>query len=151
MFLSLIHILVRKAANTSSLYWFKDILADSCDDLRINGYAFKGTVYCINSLRSYFKANIELRTHAKARELFKEDWPIHTRTNDSAPSQYLSLIHIFSRVMHRRNRMTFYRIGAVLIASSAVVLVLCPTPVSYTHLDVYKRQGHWAKSAAAGR
>ena len=32
-----------------------------------------------------------------------------------------------SRVMHRRNRMTFYRIGAVLIASSAVVLVLCPT------------------------
>ena len=81
--------LVRKAANTSSLYWFKDILADSCDDLRINGYVFKGTVYCINSLRSYFKANIELRTHAKARELFKEDWPIHTRTNDSAPSQYM--------------------------------------------------------------
>ena len=81
--------LVRKAANTSSLYWFKDILADSCEDLRINGYAFKGMVYCVNSLRSYFKANIELRTHAKARELFKEDWPIHTRTNDSAPSQYM--------------------------------------------------------------
>ena len=34
---------------------------------------------------------------------------------------------LVSRVMHRRNRMTFYRIGAVLIASSAVVLVLCPT------------------------
>ena len=45
--------------------------------------------FTINSLRSYFKANIELRTHAKARELFKEDWPIHTRTNDSAPSQYM--------------------------------------------------------------
>ena len=34
---------------------------------------------------------------------------------------------LVSRAMHRRNRMTFYRIGAVLIASSAVVLVLCPT------------------------
>ena len=34
---------------------------------------------------------------------------------------------LVSRAMHRRNRMRFYRIGAVLIASSAVVLVLCPT------------------------
>ena len=34
---------------------------------------------------------------------------------------------LVSRAMHRRNRMRFYQIGAVLIASSAVVLVLCPT------------------------
>ena len=81
--------LVRKAANTSSLYWFKDILADSCEDLRIVGYPYKGKVYCINSLRSYFKANLDLRSYSNAKELFKEDWPIHTRTNDSAPSQYM--------------------------------------------------------------
>ena len=81
--------LVKKAANTSSLYWLKDVLADSCEDLNITGYAYRGKVYCINSLQSYFKANMELRNHAKAKELFKEDWPIHTRTNDSAPSQYM--------------------------------------------------------------
>lgn len=81
--------LVHKAANTSSLYWFKDILADSCEDLRITGYSYKGKVYCINSVRSYFKANLELCRFAEAKDLFKDDWPIHTKTNDSAPSQYM--------------------------------------------------------------
>lgn len=81
--------LVQKAANTSSLYWFKDILADSTEDLKIVGYSHKSYVACVNSLRSYFKANMELRQYNMAMELFHEDWPIHTRTTDSAPSQYM--------------------------------------------------------------
>lgn len=43
---------------------------------------------------------------------------------------------IISRVMRRNNRMLFYRIGGVLIASSTVVLVLCPNLVGAIYYGV---------------
>ncbi|MDO4700993.1 MAG: glucose-1-phosphate adenylyltransferase subunit GlgD [Erysipelotrichaceae bacterium] len=80
--------MVNKAANTSSLYWFKDIIAESCDELDIRGYQHKGYVACINSLPAYYRASMELRQYQYAKDLFKQDWPIHTKTNDSCPTLY---------------------------------------------------------------
>ncbi len=80
--------LVNKAANTSSLYWFKDILAESCEELDMRGVPVKGHVTCINSLPAYYKASMQFRDINLAKELFKENWPIHTMTNDSSPTQY---------------------------------------------------------------
>lgn len=82
--------LVNRAANTSSLYWFKDILRDVYNEYTIRGYAVKGYVACINTLKAYFKANMDLRKREIARNVFKKDWPIHTMTNDSCPTQYVS-------------------------------------------------------------
>ena len=80
--------LVTKAAETSSLYWFKDILKDSVGELDIRGYQFKGYVACINSLPEYFRVSMELRDRNTAAGLFKPGWPIYTHTNDSAPTKY---------------------------------------------------------------
>lgn len=80
--------LINQAANTSALYWFKDILADTCEELKMVGYPVKGFVACVNTLPSYFKANMELRNIKKSKDLFISDWPIHTMTNDSAPTNY---------------------------------------------------------------
>lgn len=80
--------LVNKAAETSSLYWFKDILRDMVGELDMRGYQLKGYVSCINSLSKYFKANMELKDRSVAASLFKADWPIYTQTNDSSPSIY---------------------------------------------------------------
>ncbi len=80
--------LVHKAAETSSLYWFKDILRDSEHELKIKGYQIKGYVRCINSLAKYYQTNMELRDRSVAASLFKADWPIYTQTNDSSPSTY---------------------------------------------------------------
>lgn len=82
--------LVKKAANVSSLYWFRDIVNDECSELDIRGVAHRGFVACINDFRSYFKANMDLLDYERAIELFKPDWPIYTRTNDSCPTQYYS-------------------------------------------------------------
>ena len=82
--------LVNKAAETSSLYWFKDILRDSVGELDIRGYGIRGYVGCVNSLANYFRENMELRDMDKAKQLFKEDWPIYTQTNDSSPSKFVS-------------------------------------------------------------
>lgn len=80
--------LVEKAADVSSLYWFKDVLKDVYKDWSIHGYAVKGYVACINTLSAYFKANMELRTLEGSKQIFKKDWPIHTMTNDSNPTLY---------------------------------------------------------------
>ena len=80
--------LVTKAAETSSLYWFKDILKDSVGELDIRGYQFKGYVACINSLPEYFRVSMELRDRNTAAGLFKPGWPIYTHTNDSSPTKY---------------------------------------------------------------
>ena len=78
--------LVKKAAATSSLYWFKDILRDSVEDLDIRGYGVKGFVACINSLEEYYRWSMELRDRSVAAGLFKQDWPIYTQTSDSSPT-----------------------------------------------------------------
>lgn len=80
--------LVKKAAKTSSIFWFKDILAESCDELVIKGVSLRGYLGCINYLGGYYKVNMELKNYEIAKELFKDDWPIHTKTNDSAPTYF---------------------------------------------------------------
>lgn len=80
--------LVKKAANISSLYWFRDIVNDECSELDIRGVAHRGFFASINDFKSYYNANIDLLDYSKAMDLFHTDWPIYTRTNDSCPTQY---------------------------------------------------------------
>lgn len=80
--------LVEKAAATSSLYWFKDILKEELPNLDVRGYLVKGFVECINSLPEYYRVSMELRDRNVAQGLFKNGWPIYTQTNDSCPTKY---------------------------------------------------------------
>lgn len=80
--------LVKKAANTSSMYWFKDIINDECPELDIRGISLRGFFACVSDFKSYYDANISLLDFDKAKDLFNSEWPIYTRTNDSAPTQY---------------------------------------------------------------
>ena len=58
--------LVKKASETSSLYWLKDMLRDEVNDLDIRGYGVRGFVACINSLSEYFRWSMELRDRSVA-------------------------------------------------------------------------------------
>jgi glucose-1-phosphate adenylyltransferase len=82
--------LIRKAVRTSSLYWFRDIVNDSVDELDVRGYQVKGYVKCINTMRQYFQISMGLRDRRVAANLFRDGWPIYTQTNDSCPTKYMS-------------------------------------------------------------
>ena len=88
--------LIQKAVKTSSLYWFRDILNDECSELDVRGYSFRGYLAAITDLTAYYEANMELINIDTANQIFMEDWPIYTRTNDSAPTHYTDT----SSVMH---------------------------------------------------
>lgn len=91
--------LVYKASTTSSLYWFKDILADSVDDFKMVGFAQKGYVACVNSINEYYRSNMDVIDFNIAKNLFDEEWPIHTKTNDSSPTQYCATASVSHAVL----------------------------------------------------
>ena len=80
--------LIKLATKTSSLYWFKDILADVLEDYKVVGYPVKGYVGCINTLAAYYKYNMKYCSRQGVADLRDDSWPIHTMTNDSAPASY---------------------------------------------------------------
>lgn len=80
--------LIDQAVNTSSLYWMRDMLKDACDFLDVRGYQYKGYLAAINSFDNYYRTTMSLIDPKVREQLFKEDWPIYTKTNDSAPTHY---------------------------------------------------------------
>ena len=80
--------LVQEAAEMSSMYWFRDILADKITELNVGVYQHKGYAACINTLKAYYKANLALRDASVLKTLISSSWPIYTMTNDTCPTLY---------------------------------------------------------------
>lgn len=81
--------LIDEALKTSSLFWFRDILNQKCEELDIRGYQYRGYLAAITDLTAYYEANMELIDPTVSKDLFNdEDWQIYTRTNDSPPTKY---------------------------------------------------------------
>jgi glucose-1-phosphate adenylyltransferase len=80
--------LVKEANAVSGMYWFKDIVNDHCGDMDIRGVKYNGKVYSINDLPSYFECNMAMLDEASLKAFGNPDWPIYTRTSDSAPTIY---------------------------------------------------------------
>jgi len=86
--------LVQEASALSSLYDFKDYLSAMSDVLNIRGFMYEGYVGCLNSFNAYYRINMEMIDHERAKNLFHSDWPIYTMTNDSAPAFYTKEAHV---------------------------------------------------------
>ena len=82
--------LVKKAKKLSSMYTLPQIVNAYCGELDIRGVSHRGYFAAITDLKSYYNANLSLIDYKDAQTLFKEDWPIYTRTNDSCPTQYFN-------------------------------------------------------------
>lgn len=82
--------LVDRAYKISSMYTFTDILNDVCEseELDVRGVSHRGYFAAITSLKSYYDASLEMNNYENSRNLFKNDWPIYTKTNDSCPTRY---------------------------------------------------------------
>lgn len=81
--------LIQEATNTSSLYWLRDIILDKLSELNVVAYQHHGYASCINSLKSYFDANLKMIDSNNLKSITREDWPIFTRFNDDCPTMYL--------------------------------------------------------------
>ena len=76
-----------------------DILKANCGTLDIRGVAHKGFFASITDFPSYYDANMNLLDYKAAQELFHDNWPIYTRTNDSCPTQYFDTAEVKNSVI----------------------------------------------------
>ena len=89
----------KKNQKLSSMYTLADILKANCGTLDIRGVAHKGFFASITDFPSYYDANMNLLDYKAAQELFHENWPIYTRTNDSCPTQYFDTAEVKNSVI----------------------------------------------------
>lgn len=80
--------LVKSAQETSAFYTLRDIISDSLDTLNVVGYPYKGYAVCVNDLKSYYEASMELKKPEIIAKFMSESWPTYTKTSDSAPTKY---------------------------------------------------------------
>lgn len=66
----------------------KDALVKKMRGLRIYGYEYTGYTDKIDSLKSYYKNNMNFLDGDIRRELFNRDNPIYTKTKDQSPTKY---------------------------------------------------------------
>ena len=67
----------------------RDIIAPRLANLKVMGYEFKGYMSCIDSLTSYFEANMDiLKSDVRDGLFHSENYPIYTKVKDSAPTKY---------------------------------------------------------------
>lgn len=95
LFVELIH----KARKLSSMYTLPQIVNIECGELDIRGVAHRGYFAAITDLKSYYDSNLSLTDYKAAQDLFDEDWPIYTRTNDSCPTHYFDTASVKSSVV----------------------------------------------------
>lgn len=76
-------------AQSKGLYSFeRDVLQARLRDYKIMGYCHDKYYSKIDSINSYYHANMELLCADIRQKLFKKDTPIYTKIRDNAPAKY---------------------------------------------------------------
>lgn len=91
--------LIRKARKLSSMYTLPQIVSIECENLDVRGVAHRGYFATITDFKSYYDANLSLIDFKEAESLFDTEWPIYTRTNDSAPTHYFESADVKNSVV----------------------------------------------------
>lgn len=72
-----------------SLYSFEtDILQHKLHDFKVLGYKYNGYFEIIDSMKTYYKATMDMKIRDISREVFSLDTPIYTKVKDVAPAKY---------------------------------------------------------------
>jgi len=80
--------LIEECAARGQYDFNKDILIKNIQKLRILGYPYDGYLAKIDSVKSYFKHNLELFDQKNFQELFHNAGPVYTKVKDEVPAKY---------------------------------------------------------------
>lgn len=77
-------------------YWadLKDCIYNNIADLNVNAYEFKGYLSYVNSINSYYKANMDMLNLDVSKELFFNNGLIYTKIMDESPTKHFSTANV---------------------------------------------------------
>lgn len=80
--------IVKEAAAQSQYSLIRDCLQARCNEFNFMGYEFKGYFSRIDSVKSYYEANLALLKKENRDALFQKNAPIYTKIGDNGPVKY---------------------------------------------------------------
>ncbi len=83
-----LHDIVLECASKSLYSFEKDVLQARVKDYKIMAYKHDGYVAKIDSIDSYYKANMAMLDIETRNKVFLEKRPIYTKIRDNAPAKY---------------------------------------------------------------
>lgn len=85
---SLLERLVNEAVTRGYTSFERDIVRSSVHSLKMTGYDIGEYCFTVDSLKSYFDANMALLKEDNLRAVFRRDNPVYTKTADDMPAVY---------------------------------------------------------------
>lgn len=80
--------MIRDSIARGNVSFERNILQEKCKELKIYTYNFNNYFSKINSITSFFQANMNLLSPENARKLFIPKRSIYTKVSDNAPAKY---------------------------------------------------------------
>lgn len=80
--------LINKCIQTGSYCTIKEAIYKNIKNFNVMAFEFKGYLQCINSISSYYKANMGMLNQKTTKELFFSNGPIYTKVKDEPPTKY---------------------------------------------------------------
>ena len=85
---ALLESIIDECSARGDVDFIKDALVKRIDGMQIEAYEFDGALFNVDSLKSYYKANMAFLESDKRSELFNRERPIYTKTKDQSPTKY---------------------------------------------------------------
>lgn len=80
--------LLLRCIKTGHYNSIKEAIYEKLGNLNVNAYRFHGYLSCINTIKDYYKTNMDLLDLSISSELFSENGTIFTKTQDEPPTKY---------------------------------------------------------------
>ena len=77
----------------------RDYISRNLNDLKVGAFEFKGYLACVNSIKSYFDTNMDLLNQDVNKELFYDNNPIYTKSQDETPTQYTEASNVVNSIV----------------------------------------------------
>ncbi|MGV8982881.1 glucose-1-phosphate adenylyltransferase subunit GlgD [Clostridium sp.] len=82
--------IINKAVQTGSHNSLKAAIYNSIFHLNVNAYEFKGYLRCVNSMKNYYKTNMDMLDVRVTKELFFKNGLIYTKSKDETATKYFN-------------------------------------------------------------
>lgn len=80
--------LIYRCITTGICRKVKHAIYRTLNEYKVGAYEFKGYVSCVNSIKSYYKTNMDFLDVKVSDELFFNNGPIFTKVKDESPTKY---------------------------------------------------------------
>ena len=80
--------IVKKSASKSLYSFERDVIQYMLKDIKIYAYQYDGYFSRIDSIKTYYAANLALINTQNIKKLFLPKTPIYTKVRDNAPTKY---------------------------------------------------------------